>query len=254
MPRRKPLIVDDDDLRPIPEKPRVRESARIWQEEVIRGPQKAASTGETMMLLRKLIAERTGEAWHAVARLRPMTEESDTRFQVYARCLSGQQWVGEYGPDLDEDAMALIVNDIVEMRASDLPLAEPKIVKDADGEIIENSSLVGQRRDIQLANGNIAQVTVRRSTSNESVTAEEGRVKREQEASGTVILMAERDDFVGLNGIIYRITPGENIVPRGVADTYLQSLRESRQARARMGAVLNEVQSLSWQNAEARGN
>jgi hypothetical protein len=253
MPRRKPLVVDDDVLRPLPDKPRVRETARIWQEDVVLRDTRKPSTGETMMLLRKMIAERTGEAWHAVARLRPLSEDEDCRFQVYARCVSGQQWVGEYAADLTSDDMILIINDIVEMRATDLPMAAPQVIKDADGDVIENSSLVGQRREIQLANGNIASVVVRRSSSNESVTAEQARVERDLKSSGTVILMAEKNEYVGWNGVGYFIQPGENEVPRAVADIYLQSLKESRQARARMSMVLNEVQSMSWQGAEAMG-
>jgi hypothetical protein len=214
------------------------------------------STGKVMMMIRTLAQSQAQAAWNTVMRLRPLNDEIDGPFQVFARLPDGTtEWYGEYSPyDCDDNTIQEIVAGVLSMRVES---AKPSVVAagptiNEDGDVIDNS-LAGKKRKLTLANGSTIEVNVRPSLPVESESAERARVEKEAQGFPTVILMVERDDSVGWNGQMYWLQPGPNMVPKPVADIYFESIKATRAAHVRMNMAMRDDQAGAWIMAQRRG-
>ncbi len=213
-------------------------------------------TGVVLMHLRHLISQEFQEDWHAVARLRPVSDEDDADFQVYAITPQGREWVGDYPPTISIDEMSLIISDIKAFRTNAPldPNGTTRIINvDSDGTPTVKPDLVGQKRTVILANGTPIKVDVRDASPKETEAQETSRIEAEVENFSKVMLMAEKYASVGYNGIMWDIFPGENLVPKPIADVYLNSVREEQVVRARMRKAVNFNDEEAYIQATRRG-
>ncbi len=200
------------------------------------------TTADTMMRLQAMIAARLqNPLWFKVAAIREVDSENEYGpFKVFARLPGGNEFVAQYKPDVDDEALASTVSLLMAMH-EDAMASAPQPIYDADG-----NQIGMEAQGVSTIETAMGAVPVKkRRAPPEKTEAQQMNEWRDyvdhvekKEFDASVPGYPKGMDLI-IHGLAYKVYDGPNTLPLPYYEMYVEWRSAGRKRDRNVGMVIN---------------